>query len=87
MYLQSLPTSHQTFQKIPFDKMMPGRISFLATLLAFGNFLVNDLLANLFSLLLYFVVRMFNAFRSVEYKVIHVTAVNSILSIHRTLLC
>ena len=59
----------------------------MATLLAFGNFLVNDLLANLFSLLLYFVVRMFNAFRSVEYKVIHVTAVNSILSIHRTLLC
>ena len=84
MYLQSLPTSHQTFQKILLEEMMPGRISFLATLLAFGNFLVNDLLANLFSLLLYFVVRIFNAFRSVEYKVIHV---NSILSIHRTLLC
>ena len=87
MYLQSLPTSHQTFQKIPLDEMMPGRISFLATLLAFGNFLVNDLLANLFSLLLYLVVKIFNAFRSVEYKVIHVTAVNCLLAIHRTLLC
>ena len=49
--------------------MMPGRISFLASLIALGDYLVNVLLVKLLSSIIRGLMVIIATFRSFEYKV------------------
>ena len=49
--------------------MMPGRISFLASVIALGDYLVNVLLVNLVSILTRGLMIVVSTLRSFEYKV------------------